>query len=144
MPEELKYMLFGRYLCNKGLITFDDIISARSLQNEHNSRLGALARERGWLTDREVEAILVAQEENYRKFGEIAVEEGYLTEAQVEALLRHQKENHLLFGEALVRLGVLSEQVMIENLRAFIEVEKQLRKAVGKKAVKKTGRKPRR
>jgi hypothetical protein len=115
----IKYMLFGQYLLKKGLIKAGDTINARILQLRNNRKIGDIARERGWLTDEEIDKILIIQEETLDKFGEIAVKEGFLTEAQIDELLHAQKDSYLFFGEALVQLGAISEEDMKKNLKEF-------------------------
>jgi len=78
-----------------------------------------LQKERGWLTEKEIDRILIIQEETLDKFGEVAVKEGFLSEAQIEALLRVQKDSYLFFGEALVKIGAISEEDMMKHLRVF-------------------------
>ncbi|MBI5676381.1 MAG: hypothetical protein HZC48_11250 [Nitrospirae bacterium] len=115
----IKYMLFGQYLLKQGLIKSGDTINARIMQLKNNRRIGDLARERGWLTDEEIDKILVIQEETLEIFGEIAVKEELLTETQIEELLKAQKDSYLFFGEALVQLGAISDEDMKKHLKLF-------------------------
>ncbi len=115
----IKYMLFGQYLLKQGLIKPGDTINARVMQLRNNRKIGDIAKGRGWLTDKEIDRILIIQEETLDKFGEIAVKEGVLTEAQIEELLQLQKDSYLFFGEALVQLGVISEEDMKKHLKLF-------------------------
>jgi hypothetical protein len=115
----IKYMLFGQYLLNHGLIKPGDTINARIMQLKNNRKIGDLAKGRGWLTDKEIDRILIIQEETLDKFGEIAVKEGLLTEAQIEEVLKVQKDSYLFFGKALVKLGAISEEDMKKHLKLF-------------------------
>ena len=47
----MRNILFGQYLRKKGLITFEDTIKARIMQIRHNSKIGHLAKKKGWLTE---------------------------------------------------------------------------------------------
>lgn len=56
-----KYIRFGTYLCEKGLIDAIDILSARLIQIKNNLKIGELARGKGWLTKDDILKILVIQ-----------------------------------------------------------------------------------
>lgn len=99
------------------------MINARILQIRHNSKIGAIAKNKGWLTEEEVDKILIRQEDVEKKFGEIAVENGDLTEKQVDQLLEEQKIDYLYFGEALVKLGIITK----DDLAAQLEIFNKLR-----------------
>ena len=63
MTKPLKYLYFGQFLREKGLITLEDIIRARSLQLENNRKIGELAKQKRWLNDKQIDRILIIQEE---------------------------------------------------------------------------------
>lgn len=116
---EKKFSLFGQFLLEKGLVTFDDIYYARMLQKNENLKLDELALNKGWLTEEQIRRIAVFQEESDKAFIETAVEKGFLKGTQVDVLLKGQSETYLFFGEALVRLGTLSKEVLFESLKEF-------------------------
>jgi diguanylate cyclase (GGDEF)-like protein/PAS domain S-box-containing protein len=91
------YLLFGEFLLEKELITLDDISRARELQKRHNVLVRDLARERGSLTEEDIEQMM-----NYQ-------------------------DDHLYFGEALVKLGVMSEERLAENLSRFESIKTRQR-----------------
>jgi hypothetical protein len=64
---------FGSFLVARGLITDNEVISARLLQRKNNRLLGELAKDRGWLTYDDMMRILMMQEITCEKFGEIAI-----------------------------------------------------------------------
>jgi hypothetical protein len=118
--EESAPMLFGSFLRLKGLIAHEDIFNARMIQKNQNRRIGELAVEHGWLTDEDVDRILVLQEElGGIRFGELAVELGFLLPEQINMLLEHIEESYVFFGEALVQLGAISRARMARELETF-------------------------
>jgi len=111
--------IFGQFLHESGVITFDDIVRARRLQRQRNRRIGERAREKGWLSAADIEVILILQEHTLLRFGDIAVQRNYLTGEQLATLVKEQEDDYLFFGEALVEIGVISKLAMLEHLVAF-------------------------
>lgn|GEM_PF-392663 len=118
-----RFLMFGQYLCSKGIISDNQIIEARALQLRKNQKIGVLAINKGFLTDEQVERILIIQESTLQKFGELAIELGFMGEEQLKQLLMEQEDSYLFFGEALVRMGVLSEDEMFVHLKEFNEMK---------------------
>ena len=83
------------------------------------------AKTRGWLTDDDIQRILIIQEDICEKFGEIAIRERCLTPEQIDALLKEQEDNYIFFGEALVSIGAISEEQLIEELKEFNKLKLQ-------------------
>ncbi|HWR57760.1 MAG TPA: 4Fe-4S binding protein [Thermodesulfovibrionales bacterium] len=110
---------YGKYLLEKGVVTMDDIISARFFQRRNNLLIGELAKRKGWLTDDQILKITVLQEEFRERFGEIAVREKYLKKEQLDQLLTEQNDSFLHFGEALVKIGAISLEDEIKHLGEF-------------------------
>ena len=54
-----------------------------------------------------------------RSFGKLAVEMGYLSQDQIEELLVLQTQTNELLGESLVSLGFLDRSRLIQSLRAY-------------------------
>ena len=88
--------MFGRFLEQKGIISFETIYEAGMLQKKTNHRIGEISGKKGLAFD--VDKILVLQEETMVKFGEVAIKHKFLTAEQVETLVGHQKEEYLFFG----------------------------------------------
>jgi hypothetical protein len=120
-----KYLRFGSFLHEKGLVDALDILKARLIQRKNNLRIGELAKAKGWLTEDDILKILIMQEETSEKFGEIAIREKYLAQEQVDTILKEQADSYIFFGEALVKLGVISEEKIIEQLKEFNKIKIQ-------------------
>ncbi|HYA31594.1 MAG TPA: hypothetical protein VED67_02460, partial [Thermodesulfovibrionales bacterium] len=75
----MRYLRFGKFLCEKGLINEIDVLNARLSQKKKNSTIGELAIARGWLSEDDISRMLIIQEDTHQKFGEIAVREKMLT-----------------------------------------------------------------
>lgn len=92
---------------------------ARFAQKKRNLRIGEIAKAKGWLSDDDVQRILIIQEDTMEKFGDIAVRGKYLSVEQLEELIRAQDDTYIFFGEALVLIGAITEQDLIEQLKEF-------------------------
>ena len=81
---------FGHFLLQKGLITEQDMYDARFTQKKRNLRIGEIAKAKDWLSDDDIQRILIIQEDTY-----------------------------IFFGEALVLIGAITEKDLIEQLKEF-------------------------
>lgn len=111
--------LFGHYLIEKGVITYEDYEKAMVAQNEAHVRLGTIAVLEGFLTEEEAEFIHRQQMQFDKRFGDIAVENDLLREEQVNVLLRKQGNTYMKFLEALLQAGVISVSELDIHLGAF-------------------------
>jgi len=59
-------------------------------------------------------------------FGKLAVEMGYLTQDQIEDLLVLQTQTNELLGESLISLGFLDKGRLIQSLRAYRAFRRKL------------------
>ncbi|MBN2496024.1 MAG: chemotaxis protein CheX [Deltaproteobacteria bacterium] len=112
---------FGEYLIDRWVITPQQLLEALDLQEYRNLKFGALAVQRGYLSEDDVARISTQQIGQDRRFGDLAVEMGLMTEAQVGEILTLQKNNYLYLGEALLELGHLTEDILERELTIFKE-----------------------
>ena len=96
---------FGQYLVDEGEIDEAQLAQALVELDEVNLRVGGLAVQAGYLTERAASRVNAAQRERDLPFGELARELGLLTAQQVDELLFRQAELHVFLGETLVRRG---------------------------------------
>ena len=122
-------VLFGEYLCKKGLVTQKDIKKARDLQEKHIKKIGKRARDEGLLSNLDVVKITRKQSELKSKFCETAEQLKLLTHEQVIKLIEEQKKDYIHFGEALVLSGILSEDIMKRELKLFCEEREEFWKS---------------
>jgi len=111
--------LFGHYLIEKGVITYEDYKKAMAAQSEAHVRLGTIAVLEGFLTEEEAEFIHRQQMQFDKRFGDIAVENDLLREEQVNVLLRKQGNTYMKFLEALLQAGVIGVSELDTHLGAF-------------------------
>jgi hypothetical protein len=78
-----------------------DILNARFIQKKNTLKIGELTKAKGWLTEDDINRILIIQEDSYERFGEIAVREKYLSKEQVEGLLKVQNGYIYVFRRSL-------------------------------------------
>lgn len=112
---------FGTYLLHKGLISPEDLKEAIAFQEESNRRIGEIARERGYLSAPQVDAIFQEQKKVDQPFGAIALRQGYLSRSQLDDLLFAQTVFSTHLGEALLIKGFITPEQFSEELNAFRE-----------------------
>lgn len=116
---------FGNYLLARGIVNREQLIHAMQKKTATKVKLGTLAIHAGYMTAREVDAIIILQTHQDKRFGELAISEGYLTESQVAELLQAQNPDFLLFGQALIEDGILNNQ-QFQDLMIDYQSENEL------------------
>ena len=114
-----KPLLFGEYLLKKGLITEEDILIARHVQEEANRQIGELAIKQKMLNAQKLQQILQQQKKTRRKFGEIAIDLKILTRKQVKELLAYQKDFNIHIGEIFKYEGKLDGEELEREIEEF-------------------------
>jgi hypothetical protein len=114
-----KPLLFGEFLRNKGLISDNDILVARHVQQETNKQIGELAIKQKMLSAQRVQEILQQQKKSSKKFGEIAIDLKILTRDQVIELLSYQKDFNIHMGEIFKFEGTLSSDDVGKAIEEF-------------------------
>ena len=113
-------MQFGLYLVEKGTISAMQFVKALRKQHSELVPVGELAVERGFLTTRQVFAVLRLQTSlPPEPFGETAVRQGVLTRNQLAELLMDQSDRKRALSEILIEQEVLSQQECEVELAAF-------------------------
>lgn len=112
---------FGEFLIDRWVVTRGQLIEALELQAYRNPRAGAIAVQKGYLTEQQVEQINQKQRSTDQRFVDLAVSMGLLTREQAEEILLYQKNNHLYLGEALLELGHITEDILERELAIFRE-----------------------
>lgn len=106
-------MQFAMSLVDNGAISCEELFEALKLQMHSRPQLGALAIETRRLTCRQVFAILRAQcDEPDVLFGELAVRLGYLTDDDLQQLLVEQAARATPLADVLIDHGFLSSEVV--------------------------------
>lgn len=101
---------FAEYLYHRGLITWRVLCRAVEWQRAQRPRLGELAVRFGYLTQAQVDALLVSRAALGRAhvpLGEVACERGLLTPRQRATLLAHQRRRQRPIGAYFVEQGLL-------------------------------------
>lgn len=115
---------FGKYLEGKGILTNEQYNSIISDSKNARVKMGLLAIEAGYMTEKQAEEVNNLQQMQDRRFGDIAVEKGYLTEEQVGSLLKKQGDEYLLFVQALVEGEILSLEDIQKEINAYKKSER--------------------
>lgn len=105
----------GRYLYYRGIIPFRALLDALTWQRRGRVTIGSIAREWGWLSSAEVEAVLSARPAG--RFGECAVRCGLLNSLQVNLLLMDQKARKRRIGQYFVVHNMISRQRLERLIR---------------------------
>ena len=111
--------LFGHYLIEKGVITYEDYKKAMEAQSEAHVRLGTIAVLEGFLTEEEAEFIHRQQMQFDKRFGDIAVSKGYLTDEQVGQLLKKQGDAYLQFVQTVTEEGLMDMSQLNQHMDAY-------------------------
>ncbi len=113
------YLLFGKYLREKNILSNDAINEANHKVSDSRLRLGLIAVAEGILTTTQAEEVHRLQSLHDKRFGDIAVEKGYLTLDQVSYLLSKQGNTYLKFVQALVDANEITLEGLNEQLHAY-------------------------
>lgn len=111
--------LFGKYLVEKGVISYDDYKSAVRKQLDVRVKLGTIAVAEGLLTEEQTDTINKLQMQFDKRFGDIAVEKGFLTDEQVGSLLKKQGNPYMQFLQVLLESGKVKISQMDTEFTAF-------------------------
>ncbi|MEC8051478.1 MAG: hypothetical protein VX210_11870 [Myxococcota bacterium] len=126
---------FSQFLQIEKLVSQEHLDEAIAQAGVSHQTLGDLAQARGFLTDKQADAINKEQLKLDLPFGRLAQERGFLTEEQLQSLLNEQSEQHMKVGEALVNLGHVGRGDMDDILSRFAEAqspnEAELKKILG-------------
>lgn len=115
------YLLFGKYLAEKNIISSTAINEANKKVSDSRLRLGLIAVAEGLLTQDQAEEVHHLQAIKDKRFGDIAVEKGYLTSDQVGHLLSMQGNTYLKFVQALVD----ANQLTLEEINTQLSLYQQ-------------------
>jgi hypothetical protein len=128
MPTiELKLGLFLYY---SGVVSYQAVVRALIWQRSLRPLIGDFACQWGWLTDKDVSAILAATD-IVGSFGERALAMGLLTQSQLNLILLHQRSRQQPIGSYFVEQNLLTELTLRHHLRALDRHNKQVRESRG-------------
>ncbi|MFQ5481478.1 MAG: hypothetical protein ACE5ER_01865 [Nitrospinaceae bacterium] len=114
--------VFGEFLLAAGLVSEEALMRAVDRQRKSRILLGRLAVDHGFLTLKDLNAILTHQlknKKNPHNFGETAIQLELLTQVQVNHLAKLQNESTPLLGALLVELGSLTRLQLSQALLKF-------------------------
>jgi len=117
-------MFFGQYLLSKGVIDGQALIDAIELQRKTNLSLTALAVRRGYLSEKQEEAVLLRYRTSDADLEVLCLESGMLDREQLEELLRIQRSDWVRIGSALVSGGHLTREEVVEQLAKFHDFQR--------------------
>ena len=100
---------FGQYLIERGQIDGDQLSDALARNRSHNSSIGDLAVDSGYLSEADTFRINRMQSRVDKPFGEMAVDMGLLTVGQVLELTTRQQQHNRRLSDVLGEMGVLSQ-----------------------------------
>lgn len=110
-------MWLASRLCQKQVITPEQLAAAVEAQLARRPSLGSLAAQLGMMTIDQIEDVASAQaEEPDQAFGELAISMGYLTREQLALLAFEQAESAPSLGDILVEMGALTAEQLRREL----------------------------
>jgi HD-like signal output (HDOD) protein len=115
--------ILSEFLTQRGVLNADQLSSVQSFHAGIDRRIGQLALLKGYVTLKQVFAILGVSAQDNLRFGEAAVRQGVMTEPQVEEVLTLQKNPSDLFLQCLVFAEVVEPSrlpPLMEDLRKFL------------------------
>lgn len=102
-----RQLLFGHYLYYSGIANWQTIVKAIVWQRTERPRVGEIAHKYGWLTSKDILAILKGRKLS-DSFGKSAVAMGMLTEGQLRIILFRQKSLQKKFGQYFIHNKLLT------------------------------------
>jgi hypothetical protein len=115
----MRVKFFGQYLIERGEIEAGQLSDALARNRSHNSTIGDLAVDSGYLSEADTFRINRMQSRVDKPFGEMAVELGLLTVGQVLELTTRQQQHNLRLSDVLGDMGVLSSERLEALWRDF-------------------------
>ncbi len=111
--------IFANYLVDKQKLGPEALEKIFKLQDERRIRLGVIAVSEKMMSPETAEEINRLQKKTDKKFGDIALEKGYLTQNQINRLLVLQRNGFLSFVQTVVDLKLLNMGDIVDLLNDF-------------------------
>ncbi len=108
-PMPGRRLLLGHYLYYSGIISWQTMIRALVWQRSQRPRLGEIGCRLGWLSDRDIGAILRRCKLD-RPFGQSAMRMGLLSQFQLDMILLQQQRLQKRFGEFFIHHKILTRE----------------------------------
>lgn len=105
-----------KYLVDKGQITSEQYAQIFEEQKKVRVKLGLIAVAEGLMMQMEADEVNHLQAVMDKRFGDIAVEQGYLTEKEVDYLLMKQGSEYLLLAQTLEDLKLMTLDQLEQQL----------------------------
>ena len=121
VPAWLK--ILSEFLLQRKVLTPDQLATVQSFHSTLDRRIGQLALLKGYLSLKQVFAILGVQAQDQLRFGEAAMKAQAMTEAQVQEVLGLQRNPSDLFLQSLVFADLVEASKLpslMNDLRAFM------------------------
>ncbi|MEZ4600384.1 MAG: J domain-containing protein [Syntrophotaleaceae bacterium] len=109
----------GLFLYYQGIITYRQLIDALIWQRRQRPNLGDIAQRWGWLTEKDVKAIL-CHRGIMGRFGQKALRLKYLTDRQLNTLLFFQRSRQKKLGQYFVEKEIL----LAEEIERLVQEQK--------------------
>ena len=113
--------LFGNYLVNEDIISYNKLRELLEKTSKQRVKLGTIAVAEGYLSQEEADEVNQLQKKKDKRFGDIAVEQGYLDEEQVEYLLSQQSNPFMQFIQLLFEENLFEPNELEWSLNDFQE-----------------------
>ena len=110
---------FCEYLLEKGCVTQNQFVRAKSEVDANNLKMGLCAYAFGFITESKINKIIGIQRRTGQRFGDIAIALSYLSPGQLQTILRIQNKYRVTLEDALVMDGVLTPEQLEKEHRLF-------------------------
>lgn len=114
-------MRFGEFLIQQKLVTEAQIEDALEEQRLSSPLLGNLAVQTGMLDRLTNIHILIEQKKSLRNYGQIAKEKGLLSDTELNELIKLQLATRQQLGKILVKKTALTRFQLIMALKVFVK-----------------------
>lgn len=119
-PLPNRRLLLGHFLYYSGIASWRMVVQALVWQRTQRPRLGELGQRFGLLQEEEI-AVILRSRTILEPFGASAVGMGYLTEAQLQMLILHQKRLQKKFGAYFIEKNILRPDQLALLLQRYHE-----------------------
>lgn len=111
--------LFGKYLIEQKLISFDENRQIHEQMSQTRVKLGTIAIAEGLLNQKQVEEINHIQTQQDKRFGDIAIGLGYISEQQLDMMLSKQGNASMKYYQLLQETKSITMDEIEESVKGF-------------------------
>ena len=120
----MKRIYFGEYLVRLKLISYEILWEGLTYQRVHKKPLGAVCLEHGVLNHEQI--IKTMNNKGTMSFGEYCIKKDYLTERQLQAMLVRQENQGLSIGRILIKQEKITKKKVDEAFSELVQYRRNM------------------